>query len=90
MGFYTVFTTKTAVAKGVVRAKICQRLRNFLIFLDFKLFYGIKTHTYNQHMCILSAHARESFREIANGGLAWVVSFVMVFMKNMDLLILRR
>jgi hypothetical protein len=38
----------------------------------------------HEQRCILSAHARESLRAIANGGLVikGVVRFVMVFMKN--------
>ena len=42
-----LFTTKTAVAKGVVRENITHTLKKFLIFLGFKLFYPIKTHTYD-------------------------------------------
>jgi hypothetical protein len=43
----------------------------------------------SEHRCILSAHARESFRAIANGGLYRFVSFVMFFIKNMDWIFLR-
>ena len=42
ISFSLLFTTKTAVAKGVVRENITHTLKKFPIFLGFKLFLSNK------------------------------------------------
>jgi hypothetical protein len=46
-GFYTVFTNKPAVAKGVVREKYAKALGIFSFSWISSFFYGMKTHTYD-------------------------------------------